>query len=90
VNKDEAEDIKRHFRVIAEQLRSDVRQVAEGQQLIRGEVDALHAEMTPEFKEVKSFIRLSYAELEHRIVTIESEPSGLRERVGRLESRRAS
>ena len=84
------DEIKRDFGVVAEQLRSDVQQVAEGQQLLRSEVDTLRSEMASEFKEVKALLRLSYAELERRVVTIETELGGLRERVGRLETRRAS
>ena len=85
------DEIKRDFGVVAEQLRSDVQQVAEGQQLLRSEVDTLRSEMASEVKkEVKALVRLSYAELERRVVTIETELGGLRERVGRLETRRAS
>lgn len=53
------DEIKRHFGVVAEQLRSDVQQVAAGQQLLRSEVDTLRSEMASEFKEVKALVRLS-------------------------------
>lgn len=55
------EEIKRHFGVVAEGLRSDIRAVAEGQLALReeltGRIDDLEHEMRTQFEEVKAMIR---------------------------------
>ena len=52
------EEIKRHFGIVAEDLRSDIRAVAEGQDLLREQltsrIDGLEREMRSEFEEVKA------------------------------------
>ncbi len=58
------EETKRHFGVIAEGLRNDVRQVAEGHEVVRQEIQVFRNEAKEEFKEVKSMIKFSYAELD--------------------------
>ena len=57
MNQDEMEEIKRHFGVIAEDLRNEVRQVAEGHEVIRQEIQVFRNEAKEEFKEVKSMIK---------------------------------
>lgn len=49
MDRDTAEEIKRHFDVVAEGLRSEIRIVADGLQ-------GLHDEMTAEFKAVREEI----------------------------------
>jgi predicted nuclease with TOPRIM domain len=44
-------------------------------------------EVQEEFKEVKSMIKFSYAELDHRIRTLEGEVTDLKIRMERLETR---
>ena len=63
----EIQDVKRHSDVIAESLRGEIRLVAEG-------VAGLDDKFTLEFKnvreeigEVKTLLRLSYADLDRRI-----------------------
>lgn len=53
------EKIKRHFGVVAESLRSDIRQIAEGHDGIRRELQNHREELQEEFREGKSLIRLS-------------------------------
>ena len=79
------EEIKRHFGVVAEELRGEIRQVAEGHEVIREEIKAFREEVKEEFIEVKAMIKLSYAELDHRLTTVEGEVSSLKNRMGRLE-----
>ncbi len=67
------EEIKRHFGVVAEDLRSDSRALAEGQAEIRREMDAFRADVTQEFEETRSLIRLSYGELDRRVKGLETE-----------------
>ena len=86
---DEAEDVKRHFDVVAERLESQIRLVAEGHHLIRQELQAFRAEVSAEFSEVRSMIKLSYAELDRRFRTLEGAVVSLADRVDRLEARKS-
>jgi hypothetical protein len=63
----EIQDVKRHSDVIAESVRGEIRLVAEG-------VAGLDEKFTPEFRnvreeigEVKTMLRLSYADLDRRL-----------------------
>lgn len=85
---DQLEEIKRHFGVVAEALRSDIRQIAEGHSVIRHELQDMRNEFRDEFKEMRALMRLSFSQLDQRIGTLESELSGLKARVDRLESSR--
>jgi hypothetical protein len=53
VEQEQVEEIKRHFGVIAEALRIDVRQVAEGHAVIRRELEEFRGEVRDEFREVR-------------------------------------
>jgi hypothetical protein len=66
MDRETVEEIKRHFDVVAEGLRSDIRLVAEG-------VAGVDEKFTLEFKsvreeigEVKSLLRASHADLDRR------------------------
>jgi len=72
VEQEQLEEIKRHFGVIAEALRSDVRQVAEGHAVIRHELQEFRAQVRDEFREVRALLRLSFAQLDQRISRLES------------------
>ena len=87
MEKSEVEEIKRHFGVIAEGLRIEICQVAEGHEVIRQEMREFREEVRNEFKEVKSLIKISYAELDQRIRTLEESVSFLQGRMARLEAR---
>lgn len=89
MSNEEMEEIKRHFGVIAESLRSDIQQIAEGHDTIRRELQTQREELKEEFKETKSLMRLSHAQLDQRIDTVESDVSVLKSRVDRLESNQA-
>jgi len=69
------DDLKRHFDVVGESLRSDIRLVAEG-------VAGLDEKFTQEFVkvredigEVKSLLRVSYGDLDRRVQALERKPS---------------
>jgi hypothetical protein len=47
VAQEQIEEIKRHFGVIAEALRNDVRQVAEGHSVIRRELQEFRCSASP-------------------------------------------
>lgn len=89
MNAEQMEEIKRHFGVVAESLRSDIRQVAEGHATIRHELHGLRAEFRDEFKEMRALMRLSFSQLDQRIHTLESDIATLKTRMDRLESSRA-
>lgn len=61
MNPDQMEEIKRHFGVVAESLRSDLRQIAEGHATIRHELQDLRGEFRNEFKEMRALMRLSFS-----------------------------
>ena len=82
------EETQRHFGVIAEDLRIEIRQVAEGHGVIRTEIQAFRNEVSEEFKEVKSMIKFSYAELDQRIRMLETEFQTIKTRMDRLEAQK--
>ena len=63
----QVEEIKRHFDVVVEGLRDEIKLVGEGHDIIRKEIQTLREEVKEEFKEVKSAIKFSYADLDRRI-----------------------
>ena len=52
-------EMERYFGVIAEGLRGEIRQVAEGHDVIRREMREFREEVQSEFKEVRSLIKFS-------------------------------
>lgn len=54
MNAEQMEEIKRHFGVVAEALRSDIRQIAEGHASIRHELQELRGEFRDECKEMRA------------------------------------
>lgn len=90
MNAEQMEEIKRHFGVVAESLRSDIRQIAEGHATIRHELQDLRGEFRDEFKEMRALMRLSFSQLDQRIRTLESDISTLKARMDRLETSRAN
>lgn len=74
---------------MVEALRSDIRQVAEGHSVIHHELQEMRHEFRDEFKEMRALMRLSFAQLDQRIGSLESELSTLKARVDRLETPRA-
>ena len=87
MEKGEIEEIKRYFGVVAEGLRSEIRQVAEGHDIIREEIKQFREEVKEEFKEVKAMIKFSYAELDQRVRVLERDVQSLSTRLDRLEAR---
>lgn len=89
MNAGQMEEIKRHFGVVAEALRSDIRQIAEGHATIRHELQEHRGEIRDEFKEMRALLRLSFSQLDQRVHTLETDISALKARMDRLESSRA-
>ena len=94
-----ADEIKRHFDVTAESLRSEIRLVAEGFSTLDERMERKFAEVGREFDEVgrefdevgrefdevKAMIKFSHAELARRLDSHEHDIADLRERIERLE-----
>ena len=89
MNAEQMEEIKRHFGIVAESLRSDIRQIAEGHATIRHELQEHHGEIREEFKEMRALMRLSFSQLDQRIRTLESDVTTLKTRMDRLETAQA-
>jgi hypothetical protein len=91
MNSAEVDEVKRHFNVVAEDLRSEIRLVAEAvtavDQRIDREASALRTEMKEQFEETRAMIRLSYTELDRRLRTLEGRQDALESRLQRLEAR---
>ena len=85
MEKGEMEEIKRHFGVVAEGLRSDIQQVAEGVTNLNEKLDRQIEENEAAHREILSAIKFSYAELDRRITTLEDGFGSLKSRVERLE-----
>lgn len=88
MEREQIEEIKRHFGVVAEALRSDIQQVAEGHAVIRREMQSFREEVRDDLRETRALIRLSFAQLDQRIGTLEADLASLKSRVDRLESQR--
>ena len=90
MDRETVEEIKRHFGVVADDLRGDIRALAEGQSEIRREMDVFRAEVSREFEETRSLICLSYGELDRRVTGLETEVTDPRTRLERVEEQLAS
>ncbi len=80
-------ETRRHFEVVAEGMRGQLQQVAEGLVNLDQKLDRFRQEVGTEFQEVKSMFRFSYAELDRRIASLEQGFATLQERVARMEAR---
>ena len=94
MDRETVDEIKRHFGVVAEGVRGDVRAVAEGLGALRDEMRrefaAVRSEAAREFEETRSLIRLSYGELDRRVTGLETEVADPRARLERVGKQLAS
>ena len=89
MEREAVEEIKRHFGVIAEHLEGKIQLLAEGQEVLRREAQQFREEVRAEFQEVKAMIKFSYAELDRRVRSLETDLVELRARVERIEAHMA-
>lgn len=87
MEKGDIEEIKRYFGVVAEGLRSEIRQVAEGHQVLVDGQARIMDRIDRLERELGAMIKFSYAELDRRIHTVEETVLSLQARVERLEAR---
>ena len=59
MNREEMEEIKSHFGVVAEGLRDEIRQVAEGHEVIHNEIRALREQNEAAHQEILAAIKFS-------------------------------
>ncbi len=85
MSSEETEEIKRYFGVVAESLRHDIQQVAEGHEVVLTQVKEFRKEVREEFREVRSVIKFSFAELDQRIGTLENEMLTMKKRLAQIE-----
>lgn len=87
MNQEQMDEIKRHFGVVAEGLRNDIRQVAEGvvnlDEKFDREMTSLREDNEQAHREILSAIKFSYAELDQRIRVLESGFQTLKVRMDR-------
>lgn len=81
----ELAETRRHFDVVAEDLRGEVRLVADGVAGVSTGQEQFRSEVKGEFTEVRSMVRLSYAELDRQLESLEQRDR-LETRVDRLET----
>ena len=85
-----SDEIKRHFAVLTEHLDSKIALLAEGQtglgERLSRRIDTLEQRMKEDSEETRALIRLSYSQLDRRVLSLESEMSELRDRLGKLEA----
>ena len=79
MNAEQLEEIKRHFSVVSEALRSDIRRIAEGHTTLCHELQEPRGEIRDEFKEIQA-IQHSH--------TLETDLSDLKNRIDHLETSR--
>ena len=82
-------ETRRHFDVVAEGLRGEIQQVAEGHQFLVDGQARIMDRMDRMERELGAMIRFSYAELDRRIRTLEEGFATLQERVARVETRQS-
>jgi len=66
------EEVKRHFEVVAEGLRGDIRTVAEGFTATNERLDRFEVRFPDQFGEMESLMRLSFGTLDRRIQALAS------------------
>ena len=87
MDRETVDEIKRHFGVVAEGLRTEIKIVAEAVQGVRSELVEFKRDVKEEFNEVRALIRLSYGQLDQRLTSLESDVSDLRARLEKVEAR---
>lgn len=88
--RDYLDETRRHFDIVAEQMRAQLQLVAEGVTSLVDRLDrveqSLREDILQSQRELSAMIKFSYAELDRRIQGLEIRYADLEERVRRLES----
>jgi uncharacterized protein YceH (UPF0502 family) len=86
MNAEQLEEITRHFSVVSEALRSDIRLIAESHATLCHELRESGGENQDEFKEMQALLQLSFPQLDQHIHTLETNLADLKNRIDRLET----
>jgi hypothetical protein len=86
MNSEQLEEIKRHFSVVSEALRSDILRITEGQATHQHQFQERHGENQDKFKEIQAFTQLSSAQFNQHINTLETDISTMKNRMDCLEA----
>jgi hypothetical protein len=86
MNSEQLEEIKRHFSVVSEALRSDILRITEGQTTHQHQLQERRDENQGEFKEIQAFTQLSSAQFDQHIDTLETDISTMKNRMDCLEA----
>lgn len=89
MNAEQLEEIKRHFSVVSEALRSDISRIAVGHATLCHELQEPRGEIRDEFKEMQTLLQLSFCQFDQHIHTLETDISTLKSRIDRLETSRS-
>ena len=89
MNAEQLEEIKRHFSVVSEALRSDILRIAERHSTLCHELQEPRGEIRDEFKEMQTLLQLSFSQFDQHIYTLETDISTLKNRMDRLEASRS-
>jgi len=84
--REEGVETRRHFDVVAEGLRSEIRMVAESVTHVDDKLGQFRTDVAQEFAETRAMIKFSHAELDRRVRSLEDSVVRLEARVERLES----
>lgn len=85
MNAEQLEEIKRHFSLVSEALRSDIRRIEEGQSILQHQLQEPHGENQNKFKEIQAFTQLSFPQFGQYSHTLEIDLSDLQNRIDRIE-----
>ena len=67
MDQETAEEIRRHFNVVGESLRTEIRAVAQGLVSLRETTTAEFRAVREEIADTRAMLRLSFADLERRL-----------------------
>ncbi len=86
MNSEQLEEINRHFSVVSEALRSDIRRIAEGHATLCHDLRESCGENQNELKEMQALLQLSFPHLDQHIHTLETDISALKNHIDHLET----
>ena len=89
MNAEQLEEYKRHFSVVSEALRIDIRRIAESHATLCHDLQEPCGENQDDFKEMQAFTQLSSTQFDQHIQTLETDISTLKSRMDCLETSRS-
>ena len=81
-------ETRRHFDVVAEGLRGDIRLVAEGHSVLVARIERVEQAIEAMGREILAAVKFSFAELDRRLTRLETLTLDLESRLSRIERER--